>query len=83
MAAAVLLGIAVPLAYVISQPHNQGGYNFAYTTQTIGAHWIGVAAVVLLALALWRIIGAAAGRPRARRPLHPRSMTANSTPRAR
>ena len=62
LAAACLLGLAVPAAYVISQPHNQGGYGFGYATQTIGAHWLGVAAVVLLALALWRIIRARANR---------------------
>ena len=56
----MLLGIVVPIGYLIAQPHNQGGYNFAYATQTIGAHWIGVAGVVLLALALWRIISARA-----------------------
>jgi arabinofuranan 3-O-arabinosyltransferase len=58
VAAAALLGLAVPLAYVVSQPRNQGGYGFGYATQTIGAHWLGVAAVVLLALVLWRIIRA-------------------------
>jgi arabinofuranan 3-O-arabinosyltransferase len=63
VAAAGLLGLAVPLAYVISQPHNQGGYGFGYATQTIGAHWLGVGAVVLLALALWRIIRARAAGP--------------------
>jgi hypothetical protein len=56
VAAAALLGIAVPLAYVIAQPRNQGGYGFGYATQTIGAHWLGVGAVVLLSVALWRII---------------------------
>ncbi len=60
VAAAALLGLAVPLAYVIAQPHNQGGYGFGYATQTIGAHWLGVAAIVLLALALWRIMRAKA-----------------------
>ncbi len=60
LAAAVMLGIAVPIAYVIGDPHNQGGYGFAYSTQTIGAHWIGVAAIVLLSLAVWRIIRARA-----------------------
>jgi arabinofuranan 3-O-arabinosyltransferase len=63
VAAAALLGLAVPLAYVVSQPRNQGGYGFGYATQTIGAHWLGVAAVVLLALVLWRIIRARAGEP--------------------
>ncbi|MGO9960658.1 MAG: alpha-(1-_3)-arabinofuranosyltransferase family protein [Solirubrobacteraceae bacterium] len=60
LAAAALLGIAVPIVYVASSPHNQGGYGFAYSTQTIWAHWIGVAAIVLLSLALWRIIRARA-----------------------
>ena len=60
VAAAVLLGLAVPAAYAVAQPHNQGGYGFGYATQTIGAHWLGVTAVVLLALALWRIIRARA-----------------------
>ena len=54
--AAGLLGIAVPLIYAISQPRNQGGYGFGYSTQTIWAHWVGVAAFVLLGLALWRIM---------------------------
>ena len=54
--AAGLLGIAVPIIYVISQPRNQGGYGFGYSTQTIWAHWVGVAAFVLLGLALWRIM---------------------------
>ena len=54
--AAGLLGITVPLAYAISSPHNQGGYGFGYATQTIVAHWLGVAAIVLLGLVLWRII---------------------------
>jgi hypothetical protein len=68
LAAAALLGLAVPVAYAIAQPHNQGGYGFGYATQTIGAHWLGVAAVVLLALVLWRIIRArAGGRARLRR----------------
>jgi hypothetical protein len=60
LAAAALLGIGVPIAYVIGSPHNQGGYGFAYSTETIGAHWIGVAAIALLSLALWRLIRARA-----------------------
>ncbi|MGA2008915.1 MAG: alpha-(1-_3)-arabinofuranosyltransferase family protein [Solirubrobacteraceae bacterium] len=60
LAAAAMLGIAVPVAYLIGSPHNQGGYGFAYSTQTIGAHWIGVAAIVLLSLVLWRLIRARA-----------------------
>jgi len=64
VAAAVLLGLAVPVAYAVAQPHNQGGYGFGYATQTIGAHWLGVAAWVMLALVLWRIIRARMGPAR-------------------
>jgi arabinofuranan 3-O-arabinosyltransferase len=56
--AVALLGIVVPLVYLIASPTNQGGYDFAYSTKLIGAHWIGVAAIVLLALAVWESIGA-------------------------
>jgi hypothetical protein len=56
--AAALLGVVVPIVYLVSQPHNQGGYGFAYSTQTIWAHWIGVAAIVLLALAAWQTVRA-------------------------
>jgi arabinofuranan 3-O-arabinosyltransferase len=70
VAGAALLGLAVPLAYVIAQPRNQGGYGFGYATQTIAAHWLGVAAVVLLALSLWRIIRGRAGGARQDRQIH-------------
>lgn len=49
--AAGLLAAAVPLIYVIAAPKDEGGYDFAYATQLIAAHWVGVAAIVLLALA--------------------------------
>jgi hypothetical protein len=57
--AVFLLGVVVPIVYLIAVPGNEGGYNFAYATRLIGAHWIGVAGVVLLALACWRMIAAA------------------------
>lgn len=60
--AALLLAIAVPVAYLIGSPPNLGGYNFDYSTKLIGAHWIGVAALVLLALATFKSLAAA--RPR-------------------
>jgi hypothetical protein len=53
LAAAWVVGIAVPVAYVISQPGNKGGYNFDYGVQLIYAHWIGVGAVILFGLAGW------------------------------
>jgi arabinofuranan 3-O-arabinosyltransferase len=56
-AGAVLL--AVPLAYLITDPRNQGGYNFNYSVELIYAHWLGVAAVILLGLAVWMTLRAA------------------------
>lgn len=53
-----LLGIVVPLVYLLHSPPDQGGYNFDYSVKLIGAHWIGVAAIVLLAIATWQSIGA-------------------------
>jgi arabinofuranan 3-O-arabinosyltransferase len=57
--ATVLLAVAVPVAYLITSPHNQGGYNFSYSSDLLWAHWIGVAAIVLLGLAtFWEIAAA-------------------------
>ena len=63
--AAGLLGIAVPLAYVIARPENQGGYNFEYSSDVIWAHWLAVAALVLLMAACGRAVrdARATGRP--------------------
>jgi membrane protease YdiL (CAAX protease family) len=68
-AAALLIGVAVPLFYVIASPIDRGGFNFEYSLQTINAHWIAEGALVLLMVACWRTIadarasGAAAGPP--------------------
>jgi hypothetical protein len=54
--AAGLLAVAVPVAYLIISPENQGGYNFSYSSDLLWAHWIGVAAIVLVGLAtFWEI----------------------------
>ena len=57
-----LIGLAVPVIYLITSPDNRGGYNFTYGTQLIYAHWVGVTAIVLLALVLLKLL-----RPRTRR----------------
>ena len=57
-AAAALLGVAVPAVYLLFEPEDRGGYNFSYASDLLGAHWLAVAALVLLALALWRILSA-------------------------
>jgi hypothetical protein len=54
--AAALLGIAVPLIYLIVNPHDRHGDNFVYSTKLIAAHWIGVVAIALLALVCWQIV---------------------------
>jgi arabinofuranan 3-O-arabinosyltransferase len=57
--AALLLGVAVPLLYLIENPINRGGYNFEYSLQTIDAHWVTEGALVLLMVACWRAISSA------------------------
>jgi hypothetical protein len=52
LAAGALLLVAVPAIYLFDLPANQGGYNFTYAIDLIAAHWVGVAAVVLLIVAL-------------------------------
>jgi hypothetical protein len=54
--AAVLIGVAVPLLYLIESPTDRGGYNFEYGLQTINAHWVTEGAIVLLMVACWRAI---------------------------
>jgi hypothetical protein len=68
-AAAGLLGVVVPLVYLVTSPKNRGGYNFEYPLELIWAHWLGVAALVLLVVATGRmLVDARAAR---RRPLPP------------
>ena len=57
-----LIGIAIPIAYIIAQPNNEGGYNFGYSVDVIYGHWIGVGAVVLLGVSGWLTLTAARGR---------------------
>jgi arabinofuranan 3-O-arabinosyltransferase len=57
--AAALLGVAVPILYVIYSPRDRGGFNFEYSIELIWAHWVGVAALILLMIACWRMLAAA------------------------
>ena len=54
--AGVLLAIVLPLVYLAFPPEDLGGYNSGYATDALSAHWVAVAAFVLLALALWRML---------------------------
>jgi hypothetical protein len=62
LAAAVLLGMVVPLLYAIVSPRDRGGYNFEYSTELIWAHWVGVVALVMLGAACWRALAGARRR---------------------
>jgi hypothetical protein len=57
--AALLLGVVVPTLYLIESPRNRGGYNFEYSRDVIWAHWVTVAAIVLLMVVCWRTLAAA------------------------
>jgi hypothetical protein len=58
LAAAALLGVAVPAVQLIALPRDRGGYYFGYATELVAAHWVAVAALVALAVALWRTVSA-------------------------
>ncbi len=66
-----LLGIVVPIVYLIISPNDLGGYNFQYSTSLIDAHWIGVAGVLLLAVAGGKMIAAARSGRRSPPPSSP------------
>jgi hypothetical protein len=61
-AAALLLLFAVPAAYLISSPEDSGGFNFEYSIEIINAHWVGVAALILLMVACGRTLASARSR---------------------
>jgi hypothetical protein len=54
IAAAALLGIVVPVLYLVHPGDEQGGNHFGYAMGHLGAHYVAVAALGLLMLALWR-----------------------------
>jgi arabinofuranan 3-O-arabinosyltransferase len=56
LGAAALLGVAVPITYLIVSPGHRPGDSFLYPTKLIAAHWIGVTAISLLALVCWKIV---------------------------
>ena len=61
-AAGVLLAVVVPLVYLLFPVENRNGFNPAYSVENVEAHWVAVAAWVLLAFALWRILSTASRR---------------------
>jgi hypothetical protein len=61
-AAAALLLVAVPALTLAIGVEDRGGYNPEYAQARIAVHWVAVAAVILLVLALARVLGAARRR---------------------
>jgi hypothetical protein len=54
LAAAALLGGVVPILYVVHPGDERSGNHFGYAMGHLGAHYVAVAALGLLMLALWR-----------------------------
>jgi hypothetical protein len=62
LAAGGLLAVVVPLLYVLFPGDDRGGYDTEFAVEHLGAHWVAVAAVVLLLLALARTLSTATRR---------------------
>ena len=54
-----LLAVVVPAVYLLFPGHDRGGYDTDYATEHLGAHWVAVAALVLLLVALARTLSTA------------------------
>jgi hypothetical protein len=68
LAAGALLGIVVPLLYLVQPGDERGGVHGSYAVQHIDAHWVGVAALGLLTAALWRAVHNSGEGKRGREP---------------
>jgi hypothetical protein len=56
LTAGALLGIVVPVLYVVDPGSSAGGNHYGYAAGHMAAHWVGVAAIGLLMAALWRTL---------------------------
>ena len=66
-AAAGLLLVVVPVLTLAIPVRDPGGFNFEYAQDRIAVHWVTVAAVILLVLALARVLSTATARRAAAR----------------
>lgn len=78
-AGGAILVVAVPLLTLLIRPENRGGFNPEYPADRIVVHWVAVAGVTLLLLALARALSRASGR-RGRAPDAPPSAAAPPAP---
>jgi arabinofuranan 3-O-arabinosyltransferase len=56
LAAGALLGVVVPVVYVVAPGPQSGGNHFGYAMSHLAAHYVGVAALGLLMVAVWRAL---------------------------
>jgi arabinofuranan 3-O-arabinosyltransferase len=56
VAAGALLGVVVPVLYLVHPGSSAGGNHYGYAAGHLAAHWVGVAAIGLLMAALWRTL---------------------------
>jgi hypothetical protein len=54
--AGILLGLVVPVIYLVDLPPSVFGFDVSYALDLVDAHWVAVAAVVLLLVALARAL---------------------------
>ncbi len=54
--AGALLGVVVPVLYLVHPGSTAGGNHSGYAAGHLAAHWVGVAAIGLLMAALWRTL---------------------------
>lgn len=59
LTAGALLAVVVPILYALFPGPDRGGFNPEYAIKHLGAHWVAVAAYVLLAAALARTLSTA------------------------
>ena len=78
-AGGAILAIAVPILTILIRPENRGGYNPEYSADRIVVHWVAVAGITLLVLALARELSRARAR-RDRAPDAPPSAAAPPPP---
>jgi hypothetical protein len=62
LAGGALLAVAVPVLTLLVRPENRGGYNPEYAGQRIAVHWVAVAGLTLIILALARSLSTARAR---------------------
>jgi hypothetical protein len=63
LAGGAILAVAVPILTLIIRPENRGGFNPDYTNERIAVHWVAVAGVTLLILALARALAGGGWAP--------------------